>query len=225
MQEHRQHEQFGLEVLKLLSDAGLLGSLIFGGGTCLRLCFGLNRYSVDLDFWQKGKLGLRFERSLRDSLARHYTIIDFKKKHFSLVVELKSPHYTRSLKIEIRKKEYLPKTKIETELNIAFSPVSSIQVRLTTFTLKQMWRNKVAAFLGRKEIRDAYDLEFIYKKGEADLEHVSAAEAEKIGVLLKQFRPQDFKVELGSLLEAGERGYYSKNGFKLLELALRGLRH
>lgn len=56
MEELKKHEQFEIEVLKLLSDNTLLTPLIFGGGTCLRLCFGLNRYSVDLDFWIKGDI-------------------------------------------------------------------------------------------------------------------------------------------------------------------------
>jgi len=29
----------------------MLHRLLFGGGTMLKLCHGLNRFSVDLDFW------------------------------------------------------------------------------------------------------------------------------------------------------------------------------
>jgi len=38
------------EILQALSSAGLLNELTFQGGTCLRLCYGSNRYSEDLDF-------------------------------------------------------------------------------------------------------------------------------------------------------------------------------
>lgn len=38
------------EILAALEDAGLLSDLVFQGGTCLRLCYGANRYSEDLDF-------------------------------------------------------------------------------------------------------------------------------------------------------------------------------
>ncbi|MCK7512410.1 MAG: nucleotidyl transferase AbiEii/AbiGii toxin family protein [Desulfobacterales bacterium] len=45
------HEAFEIEVLDKLNSAKLLDPLVFGGGTMLRLCHELNRYSVDLDFW------------------------------------------------------------------------------------------------------------------------------------------------------------------------------
>lgn len=38
------------EVLQSLSKHGLLDDLAFQGGTCLRLCYGSERYSEDLDF-------------------------------------------------------------------------------------------------------------------------------------------------------------------------------
>lgn len=38
------------EILQSLSKHGLLDSLGFQGGTCLRLCYGSERYSEDLDF-------------------------------------------------------------------------------------------------------------------------------------------------------------------------------
>jgi hypothetical protein len=44
-------ERFEIEVLQKLKSRHLLNALAFGGGTMLRLCHGLNRYSADLDFW------------------------------------------------------------------------------------------------------------------------------------------------------------------------------
>lgn len=38
------------DILRSLSDQGLLNRLTFQGGTCLRLCYGSQRYSEDLDF-------------------------------------------------------------------------------------------------------------------------------------------------------------------------------
>ena len=51
MQDLIKQEQFELEVLDRLKSGRFLDRLVFGGGTMLRLCFGLDRYSVDLDFW------------------------------------------------------------------------------------------------------------------------------------------------------------------------------
>lgn len=38
------------DILREMSEAGLLAGLTFIGGTCLRLCYGSNRLSEDLDF-------------------------------------------------------------------------------------------------------------------------------------------------------------------------------
>lgn len=45
------HEQFELEILSRMQSGRLLDALVFTGGAMLRLCHGLDRYSVDLDFW------------------------------------------------------------------------------------------------------------------------------------------------------------------------------
>jgi len=38
------------DILREMSGAGLLEKLTFMGGTCLRMCYGSNRLSEDLDF-------------------------------------------------------------------------------------------------------------------------------------------------------------------------------
>src|SRR5262245_61022981 len=38
------------DILRILSDTNLLANLTFIGGTCLRLCYGAERLSEDLDF-------------------------------------------------------------------------------------------------------------------------------------------------------------------------------
>lgn len=98
-------------------------------------------------------------------------------------------------------------------MSIAYSVHSNIQVRLETLTLKQMWKNKIGALKERMEIRDAYDLEFILKKGGAAPEK----EREKIIKILDNFISREFKVTLGSLLSAEQRAYYNKYGFKTLK--------
>ena len=214
----QKHEQFEIEVLKLLSDHQLLNPLIFGGGTCLRLCFGLNRYSVDLDFWILKEEDVNFFTKLKTVLSGKYKITDHHEKHFSFLSEISSPLYPRKLKIEIRKQKDVQE---ETDLSIAFSPYANQQVRLTTFTPQQMWKNKVSAFLDRAAIRDAYDLEFLFKKGYANMSSLSDDERKSMIETLDKFSTMDFTVRLGSLLEPDEREYYGKNGFKILRNALR----
>ena len=45
-----QKELLHYDILYCLEQAGLLGGLVFQGGTSLRLCYGADRYSEDLDF-------------------------------------------------------------------------------------------------------------------------------------------------------------------------------
>ena len=68
-----QHEVFEIKVLDRLNRAKLLDPLVFGGGSMLRLCHELNRYSVDLDFWfvRKTSQPTFFER-LQTALAEEY---------------------------------------------------------------------------------------------------------------------------------------------------------
>ena len=45
-----QKELLHIEILGGMHEAGLLRHLVFKGGTCLRLCYGSQRFSEDLDF-------------------------------------------------------------------------------------------------------------------------------------------------------------------------------
>ena len=212
-------EQFELEILSRMQSGRLLDALVFTGGTMLRLCHGLERYSVDLDFRapKNGMDWTRYARSLKEHLSRDYRVVDAANKRYSIVVELKSPAYPRSLKIEIRKDV----SAVKTEMNIAYSPASTIQVIVKTVALDEMMKMKIEAFLNRKEIRDAYDLEFLIKRGIK-----FGADAKTAGRLLtgvEELGKKDFSVKLGALLPADLRKYYRQNGFKILRTELTGI--
>jgi len=213
------HEQFELEILSRMQSGRLLDALVFTGGTMLRLCHGLERYSVDLDFRapKNGMDWTRYARSLKEHLSRDYRVVDAANKRYSIVVELKSPAYPRSLKIEIRKDV----SAVKTEMNIAYSPASTIQVIVKTVALDEMMKMKIEAFLNRKEIRDAYDLEFLINRGIK-----FGADAKTAGRLLtgvEELGKKDFSVKLGALLPADLRKYYRQNGFKILRTELTGI--
>jgi predicted nucleotidyltransferase component of viral defense system len=211
MQDLMKQEQFELEVLDKMNSAKMLKGLIFGGGTMLRLCYGLNRFSVDLDFWTAGKIDRgAFLKDMNGLLASAYTITDAADKFNTLLFEFRSKNYPRLMKIEIRKEE----KKVAIEQSIAFSRYSNTQVLLGTVSLKDMMAAKTAALLDRKEIRDAFDMEFLVKKGigiEASLETRERARA-----VIVSFTKKDYTSKLGSLLEEAERKYYSSENFKIL---------
>mgnify|MGYP000613178039 CR=1 FL=1 len=162
MQDFKKHEQFELEVLNILNSARLLSKLIFAGGTMLRLCYGLDRYSVDLDFWLDDKVDpSAFFPRLKKILRENYDLSDSCDKRFTMLFEFKSEKYPRSLKIEIRKNM----KNVRVERLIAYGPNSNIQVMVKAVCIEEMMRAKIEAFLSRGEIRDVYDIEFMLKRG------------------------------------------------------------
>jgi predicted nucleotidyltransferase component of viral defense system len=206
-----QQERFEMEVLDRMNSGRFLDRLLFTGGTMLRLCHGLERFSVDLDFRLRGGVDAEaFFTELNDYLGRSYQITDAADKYNTLLLELKSSKFPRRLKLEIRKhgKDF------SSEQAIAYSIHSTLQVLLRVVTLQEMMASKIDAFLERQEIRDAYDLEFLVKKGV-----IPEAPTEKllqVSTLVKSLPPQDYNVKLSSLLEEDLRQYYREQNFKIL---------
>jgi predicted nucleotidyltransferase component of viral defense system len=209
----QQHEVFEIEVLDKLRRHRLLEPLVFGGGTMLRLCHELGRYSVDLDFWFIKRVSEgRFFSEVQKALEENYEITDSQVKYYTLIFELRTPSYPRRLKIEIRK----GKRAFDVQEKIAFSRFSNRQVAVKAHTLEQSMKNKVDAFLDRGEIRDCFDIEFILRRG-VNLPSLDAASLRKFWSRLNRFRDKDFKVTLGSILEPDMRNYYISRRFSYLK--------
>jgi len=206
------HERFEIEVLAKLKNAGLLEPLLFGGGTMLRLCHELKRYSADLDFWfiKDVSVDSYFGKFIA-VLERDYEITDSRKKHFTLLFEVRSGNYPKRLKIEIRKGT----REVDFQEKIAFSKFSTKQVIVKAHTLEQTMKNKVEALIGRGEIRDAFDIEFLLRKG-VDIQGLDEEQHSKLKERLEGFTGKDFKVKLGSVLERDIRNYYVENRFSYL---------
>lgn len=129
-----------------------------------------------------------------------FKAVDSANNHFTILFELKSPQYPHALKIEIRKE----KRNIKTEASIAFSPHAQVQVLVKTVALEDMMKSKIEAFLDRKEIRDAYDIEFMLKRGIAlDAENEIL---DKLLAGLARLGKKDFSVKLGLFSPAVVRG-------------------
>ena len=211
-QELRALEIFEIEVLDRMNSAKILDSLYFGGGTMLRLCHNLNRYSTDLNFWLKQEKNSKniFESLIR-LFSENYEIVDNANKNYTLLFQIRSQRSKRTLKIEIRKDQ----SDFEWERKIAFSKFTEKQVQLSGLTLKQMMKNKVEALLSRKIIRDCFDIDFLLKRGVQLPEDKEMLK--QILSVIKSFTDRDFKVTLGSLLDADQRELYNQMGFDLLK--------
>ncbi len=207
------HEIFEIEVLEKLKNSRLLESLVFGGGTMLRLCYELKRYSVDLDFWFTRKVPVKsFFNKFRKILEHDYDITDAWIKYYTLLFEIRSEIYPKRLKIEIRK-EIKDSDFME---RIAYSKYTNKQVILKTHTLEQSMKNKIDALLDRGEIRDCFDIEFLLRKG-VSLPPLSVGRISKLKERVIGFKDKDFKVKLGSILESDIRKYYIENRFSYLQ--------
>ena len=68
MEQNLIKEAIHLHLLSALSEAGVLRHVVFQGGTALRLCYGGERYSEDLDF-VCGKAGSYIEKVEFDQLV------------------------------------------------------------------------------------------------------------------------------------------------------------
>ena len=213
MERLAKHEAFEMEVLQWFRSKGLLSSLVFGGGTMLRLCHEMPRYSIDMDFWFYKEVEYKsFYHQLENLISHEYDVTDMQNKFYSILVEIRKRVGSPKLKIEIRKSLAAGGT---TEEKIAFSPHFATQVLVRGFTLNQMFKSKVSALLDRVEIRDAFDLEFLARRG-VDLD-LSQQDKKKIIERLRGFTKRDFSVKLGSVLLSEVRDYYNQKRFTYLE--------
>lgn len=171
------------------------------------------RYSIDMDFWFYKEVEYKsFYHQLENLISHEYDVTDMQNKFYSILVEIRKRVGTPKLKIEIRKSLAAGGT---TEEKIAFSPHFATQVLVRGFTLNQMFKSKVSALLDRVEIRDAFDLEFLARRG-VDLD-LSQRDKKKIIERLRGFTKRDFSVKLGSVLISEVRDYYNQKRFTYLE--------
>ncbi|MBM4176979.1 MAG: nucleotidyl transferase AbiEii/AbiGii toxin family protein [Ignavibacteria bacterium] len=212
MQDLQSLEIFEIEVLELLNSVKVLDSLFFGGGTMLRLCHNLNRYSTDLDFWLNVNSDSKsIYLKMKEVLLANYRVLDSANKKYTLLFEFRSSKVTRNLKIEIRKEQ----KDFDWERKIAFSRFSNKQVIVKALSLQQMMANKTEAFLSRKLIRDCFDIEFLLMRG---VEIISDKNRLELMLeIISNFKDRDFKVTLGSVLEEKDRNFYTENRLKFLQ--------
>ncbi len=205
------HEHLEIEILNGLNSRKILSHLIFCGGTMMRLCHELNRYSVDLDFWFMDNSKIEeIYKEIKKYLEENYRLKTTANKYSSLVFEFGSKDYIRNLKIEAR----IAEKSIKYEEKIAFSKHSNIQVLVKAATLEEMMRAKVEIFLNRVRIRDVFDIEFLLRRG-IKIE-ASKAEFKEMEKLIRRFKAKDYKITLGALLDFKDRQYYKSANFRYL---------
>jgi hypothetical protein len=213
MQRLIDNEALQMAMLQWLGSKRFLGSLAFGEGTMLRLCHELPRYSRNMDFWFfKEEDYEDFYSRLYNALVRGFHVTDARNNSSSILLEVRKEGRMPKLKIKIHK-SIAPLG--SSEEKIAFSSHFPAQVLVRGFTLWQMLKDKVLAFIDSGEIVDAFDLEFLVRKGVALC--VSEKQREKVMRRLRGFTKKDFEVKLGGVLLPELRDYYKQQGFAHLE--------
>ncbi len=131
MEQNLIKEAIHLHLLSALSEAGVLRHVVFQGGTALRLCYGSERYSEDLDF-VCGKAGayidtIEFEKlvgsaleTTKKSLHRQFDInpdeILLKQPPFPMAIRSDSAKVAAwQISVPVASLRHLPKSRIKIE--------------------------------------------------------------------------------------------------------------
>lgn len=164
------------DIMRALSDSGMLEKLCFIGGTCLRACYGSNRLSEDLDFTG----GAHFDRG---DLAQLKPLLTSRlETKYGLSVTVSEPHKetgsvdTWKLKVQTRPgARNLPAQRINIDVCAIPSYMSQPRVLLNPYgvdmgtqglilnaeALEEIYADKILAFAlrrGRIKSRDLWDL-------------------------------------------------------------------
>ncbi len=154
MLDNKEHKKFLIKVLKDIYTDNTLGPILgFKGGTAALFFYGLDRFSVDLDFdlLDPEKEDYVFEKVL-EIVSRYGDIRHSKKKYYTLFCELSYSKGHRHLNLEINRRSFGSQYRVMNYLGIA----------MKVMTREDMFANKLAALYERMERakRDIYDVWF-----------------------------------------------------------------
>jgi predicted nucleotidyltransferase component of viral defense system len=151
------HKTILFQILKdINSDTAISPYLGFKGGTAALMFYGLDRFSVDLDFdlLDDDQADPVFGRVMK-IVQRHGAIKEAHKKRFSLLIILSYEDKARRIKVEINRRQFGSRYEIKTYLGV------SMQVMV----IEDMFAHKLMAMYERidKTSRDIYDVWFFLK--------------------------------------------------------------
>jgi predicted nucleotidyltransferase component of viral defense system len=170
-------EEFELSALKTLCESRIGDSLVFKGGTALRLAYGSPRFSDDLDFSALGPIAEEDFRKVCRAAVRNIpeaVLVEALSKHFTLfaLLRFRVPYIGRpfSMKIEVSVRGEVWEQGRDHELKLLSSEVTNVSALARVATLERMERDKRKALEARRQPRDLYDLWFISQKRGRDFE-------------------------------------------------------
>ena len=158
--------------------------LVLKGGTALLLCYGLDRFSEDLDFDAPKKFNLesRLGQAVR-SLAQSVRLI-----------RTKDTETVQRYRIEYTVGGIEGRLKVEVSCRDAIDPGDVVERDgIRTYCTARLVEQKIAALEGRTAARDLYDVHFLVKNFRAEFGEESARRlrnaAENLNGIEARFRP------------------------------------
>lgn len=151
------HRTVLFQILKdIYSDTAFAPFLGFKGGTAAVMFYGLDRFSVDLDFdlLDVTKNDLVFENLIK-IVARHGDIRESYIKRYSLFCLLSYEDKARNIKVEVNRRQFGSGYEIKTYLGVSMPVMAQ----------EDMFAHKLMAMHERigKTSRDIYDVWFFLK--------------------------------------------------------------
>ena len=151
------HKTILFQILKdIYTDTNISPYLGFKGGTAAFLFYGLDRFSVDLDFdlLDENQDEIVFH-GLMKIIEKYGMLRETHKKRFSLFCMISYDDKSRNIKIEVNKRQFGSRYEVKTYLGV------SMQVMV----LEDMVANKLMAMYERmnKTSRDIYDVWYFLK--------------------------------------------------------------
>lgn len=148
------HKGILIRILKDIYTDNTLGPVLgFKGGTAALLFYGLNRFSVDLDFdlLDQVQEDYVFER-VGKIVAAYGKIKDQRKKHFTLFYELSYSDADHNIKVEISRRGLVSK----------YHVMNYFGISMNVMVKEDMFANKLVALYERAERanRDIFDVWF-----------------------------------------------------------------
>ncbi|MFW6174045.1 MAG: nucleotidyl transferase AbiEii/AbiGii toxin family protein [Elusimicrobiota bacterium] len=146
-----------IDLLKSIYSDSSLGPLLgFKGGTAAHLFYGLDRFSVDLDFdlLDPKKEEKVFEK-IKKIAKKQGTIKEATNKRYTLFVLLSYSVGSKNIKIEINKRQFKSK----------YHTLNHLGIPMLVMTKRDMFTNKLVALTDRPTTvnRDIYDVYFFLK--------------------------------------------------------------
>ncbi|EHW7084023.1 nucleotidyl transferase AbiEii/AbiGii toxin family protein [Salmonella enterica] len=209
------------DILFCLSEAGLLKSLTFQGGTSLRLCYGSNRFSEDLDFAGGPDFCSADLAQMKDCIE------DYLGKRYGLEVTVKEPNELRAepeyAEVKVDKwqisvttapeRKDLPRQRIKIEVanipaythtwrqlvrNYTVLPDGYSDTLIRVETLEEVMADKLVSFpatTNRIRYRDMWDLIWLKQQG-------ATINANLVSQKLKDYKIDAFEKSLQARIDS-----------------------